>query len=102
MAMIDLDTRAALDRLIRVAQDDTGQSRHVADLLLAWYNASENGGFDFTSFWAIDDALVADSLRLITWISRSRAYPDEIGYGDQFQAIWKAWRASVDTHSAAK
>lgn len=92
MATMDLDTRAALERLIAVAQGDTGQSRHIADLLLAWHNAGESGGFDFTSFWAIDDSLVADSLRLITWISRSRVYPDELGYGDQFQAIWKAWR----------
>lgn len=36
MATIDLDTRAALERLIAVAQGDTGQSQHVADLLLAW------------------------------------------------------------------
>lgn len=92
MVMLDLDTRAALERLIAVAQGDTGQSRQVADLLLAWYNADENGGFDFTNFWAIDDALVADSLRLITWIGRNRAYPDELGYADQFKTIWKVWR----------
>lgn len=92
MATIDLDTQAALERLITVAQGSTGQSRDVADLLLAWHNAGENGGFDFTSFWNLDDALVADSLRLITWISRSRTYPDELGYADQFKAIWSAWR----------
>lgn len=43
MAM-DLDTRAALERLIAVAQADSGQSRHVADLLLAWLNTCESGG----------------------------------------------------------
>lgn len=93
MATMDLDTRAALDRLIAVAQADTGQSQHVADLLLAWFNSCENGGFDLTSLWAIDDALVADSLRLITWISRNRVYPDELGYGDTFKALWRQWRA---------
>lgn len=92
MVMMDLDTRAALERLIRVAQGDTGQSRRIADLLLAWYNAGENGGFDFTTFWALDDGLVGDSLRLIAWVSCNRAYPDELGYEDQFQVIWKAWR----------
>lgn len=92
MAAIDLDTQAALERLITVAQGSTGQSRDVADLLLAWHNAGENGGFGFTSFWNLDDALVADSLRLITWISRSRAYPDELGYADQFKAISSTWR----------
>ncbi|HCL3167527.1 TPA: hypothetical protein N2A13_000790, partial [Pseudomonas aeruginosa] len=69
MATMDLDTRAALERLIVVALGDTGQSRHVADLLLAWLHTCENGGFDPASLWVIDDALVADSLRLITWIA---------------------------------
>ena len=34
----------ALTRLIEIAQKDTGQSRRVADFLLAWHNAAENGG----------------------------------------------------------
>ena len=65
MATMDLDTRIALERLITVAQGDTGQSRHVADLLLAWLNTCESGGFDPTSLWAIDDALVADCSGLL-------------------------------------
>lgn len=89
MAAMDLDNRTALERLIAVAQ---GDSRHIADLLLAWFNSCENSGFDLTSLWAIDDALVADSLRLITWISRNRVYPDELGYGGQFEVLLKAWR----------
>lgn len=90
---MDSETRAALERLICVAQSDTGQSRHIADLLLAWWDASENGGFDFRSFWNIDDKLVTDSLKLIKWISGHRCYPDELGYGEQFKAIWKQWRS---------
>ena len=39
---------AALERLIDIAQRDTGQSRRVADFLLAWWNAGECGGFDLT------------------------------------------------------
>ncbi|EKQ5877259.1 hypothetical protein SLJ52_003503 [Pseudomonas aeruginosa] len=93
MATMDLDTRAALERLIVVALGDTGQSRHVADLLLAWLHTCENGGFDPASLWVIDDALVADSLRLITWIAHNRAYPNELGYGDTFEALWRQWRA---------
>jgi hypothetical protein len=38
----------ALTRLIEIAQKDTGQSRRVADFLLAWHNAAENGGWDVT------------------------------------------------------
>ena len=32
-------SRAALERLIQIAQGDTGQSRIVANFLLAWWNA---------------------------------------------------------------
>ena len=39
----------ALTRLIEIAQKDTGQSRRVADFLLAWHNAAENGGWDVTN-----------------------------------------------------
>ena len=36
MATIDLDTRAALEHLLKVAQGDTDQSRHIADLAQRW------------------------------------------------------------------
>ena len=32
-------------RLMRIAIGDTGQCRRVADFLLAWHNAQENGGW---------------------------------------------------------
>ena len=44
--------RAALERLIRVAQGDTGQSRIVANFLLAWWNAADWGRFALTDVWA--------------------------------------------------
>jgi len=34
----------ALERLLRVARQDTAQARHVADFLLAWHIAEGNGG----------------------------------------------------------
>ena len=33
-----------LGRLLYIASRDTGQSRRVADVLLAWHNPEENGG----------------------------------------------------------
>jgi hypothetical protein len=36
----------ALERLLRIARQDTGQARRVANFLLAWHNAEENGGWD--------------------------------------------------------
>ena len=46
----------ALTRLIEIAQKDTGQSRRVADFLLAWHNAAENGGWDVTDLWNVDQS----------------------------------------------
>jgi hypothetical protein len=52
--------QAALERLIKIAQGDTGQSRRVADFLLAWWNAGDCGSFDLTNLWAIDEAIAKD------------------------------------------
>lgn len=94
---MDQETRAALERLIQVAQSDTGQSRHVAKLLLSWWDAGVNGGFDLTSFWGIDDALVADSLQVINWVSGHRYYPDDLGYAKEFRIIWERWGTKQPT-----
>jgi hypothetical protein len=44
--------KQALDNLLRIAQRDTGQSRRVADFLLAWWNAGQCGSYDLTAAWA--------------------------------------------------
>jgi hypothetical protein len=90
---LDPNERAALERLIAVALNGTGQSYHVANLLLAWWSASENGGFDPMSFRNLDSALIEDSLRLLVFIALNNCYPDALGYGDEFRAIWKMWRS---------
>ena len=45
--MLGVDTAPleALGRLCQIAKRDTGQSRRVANFLLAWHNAEENGGW---------------------------------------------------------
>ncbi|UUY07733.1 hypothetical protein LRS11_18220 [Pseudomonas sp. J452] len=95
---MDTKTRVALERLIQVAQSDTGQSRHIAKLLLAWWDAGGSGGFDLTSFWNIDDELVIDSLEVIKWVSGHRYYPDTLGYAKHFETIWKAWGSEESIH----
>jgi hypothetical protein len=47
------DQKASMERLIAIAQSDTGQARRVADFLLAWWNAGECRGFDLTNLWAL-------------------------------------------------
>ncbi len=62
---------AALDRLIIIAQSDTGQSRRVANFLLAWWNAGNCGGFDLTDLWMVDRAIADDILTVTGLIAQS-------------------------------
>ena len=54
--MLDKEIAAleALGRLCQIAKRDTGQSRRVANFLLAWHNAEENGGWDPTDLLGVD------------------------------------------------
>lgn len=61
MYIISEKERAALERLIGHAKRDSGQSRRVADFLLAWWNAGSCGGFDLTTAWGCDDEIVGYS-----------------------------------------
>lgn len=87
--------RAALDRLIHIAQRDTGQSRRVANFLLAWWNAEACGGFDLTELWGVDAAIAADMVTVFAIFPNCQHYPDTLGYGSQFEAIVRAWRPAA-------
>ena len=84
--------QATLDRLIRIAQTDTGQGRKVADFLLSWWNTSTCGGFDLTDLWAVDVAIAQDMIRVIHLISQVNAYPDKLGYRSAFDGLVRQWR----------
>jgi hypothetical protein len=86
---------AALERLIAVARSDTGQSRRVANFLLAWWNAGECGGFDLTEAWGVDRSIAADMLTVFALLIGCREYPDTLGYGTEFEAIVRAWRPTL-------
>jgi hypothetical protein len=83
-----------LQRLIRIALGDSGQSHVVADFLLAWWNADEYGGFDLTDVWAVDVSIAEDILMVFEQIVHSRNYPDALGYEKQFQTIAHQWRTA--------
>lgn len=87
----------ALDRLIHIAQGDTGQSSRVANFLLAWWNAEECGGFNMTDLWSVDAAIVADMITVFTLVSRRHSYPDTLGYERQFEAILRVWRPALNS-----
>lgn len=93
--MVTDNERQAMERLIRIAESDTGQSRRVADFLLAWWNAAQCGGFDFTNLWSVDDTIAEDMVCVFQMIARVRLYPDALGYKSAFTTIIEAWRPEL-------
>jgi hypothetical protein len=89
------DQRAAIERLIRIAQGHTGQSCQVANFLLAWWNAEQYGGFDLTDLWNLDRSVADDLLTVVALLTRRPSYPDTIGYGPQFEALIQVWRPTL-------
>jgi len=87
--------RAALERLLEVAQADTHQARYAANFLLAWWNAGELGGFDLTDAWGLDDALREDLVTLFGFIARNKVYPSAYSFRPQFEDLVRLWRAEV-------
>jgi hypothetical protein len=93
MPVLDMEkSLAALHRLVAIAQNDTGQSAPVANFLLAWWNASDNGGFDLTDFWALDRAIADDILCVMQLIATRHSYPDAYGLAPQFEGLVTDWR----------
>jgi hypothetical protein len=77
MTVLDIDPPlAALNRLIAHAQSDTGQSKRVADFLLAWWNADDCGRSDFCDLWMLDKAIADDILAVLRLIALRQSYPD--------------------------
>jgi len=93
-----IDEMAALRRLIQIAKGDTGQSRRVADFLLAWWNAGSCGGFDLTDLWAVDRTIADDMYTVFILIGRVSSYPDKLDetLGADFRAITRLWRPEIE------
>lgn len=92
--------RAALDRLLKIGRSDTGQSRRVADFLLAWWNAGSCGKFDLTELWAVDTEITVDMVTIFGFVARVREYPDRLGYSEQFEALVREWRPELVVRKA--
>jgi hypothetical protein len=86
------ESLAASDRLVTIAESDTGQSRRVANFLLAWWNAGSCGGFDFTDLWMLDTAIADDIHTVIRLIATSHEYPTAYGLKPQFERLVADWR----------
>ena len=81
MVSLTEEERDAIDRLVVIACGaPTGQARKVASLLLAWWNADENGKFDFRDAWSVDCAILRDMIVAMAAIMRVCEYPLAFGY----------------------
>lgn len=85
----------ALARLLEVAQRDTGQSRKVADFLLAWHNAEENGGWNPYDLWNLDTTIADDILSVLS-LARAGNYPDSLGFEREIGQVWQLWRGATN------
>jgi hypothetical protein len=85
----------AVDRLIQIALSDTGQSRIVANFLLAWWNADQCGGFDLTDVWGVDSSIAMDMLQVFALLAGCREYQDTLGFAKDLEAIVRAWRPTL-------
>lgn len=90
------DELAALDRLIRIAKNDTGQSGRCASFILAWWNAEAHGGFDLVDLWMLDESISDDMKLVFGLIARSSRYPDFWGYEKEIHTIIDQWRPTQD------
>jgi hypothetical protein len=97
----DRERRAALKRLLRIARKDTGQARRVANFLLAWHNAEENGGWDPVDTWSVDAAIADDMVTVVRLIRESHRYPDSLGFSEEIASVWRLWRGG-STHDGAR
>lgn len=70
--------RFALEKLLNVAHGETGQSKRVANFILAWWNAEVHGGFDLTDLANLDPGICEDMVTVFTWMAREENlhYPD--------------------------
>ncbi|MEC5382378.1 hypothetical protein VSX64_16040 [Aurantimonas sp. C2-6-R+9] len=92
---MDNTTRTAFGRLLKIAQSDTGQSRRVASFVLAWWNATDHGGFDIADLFAVDAEIDRDMGTVFSYfVDRPTAeYPE--AYRVEIEAIIRRWRPEV-------
>lgn len=92
---MDEVSRDAVNRLLKLAQSDTGQARRVANFILAWWNADELGGFDIADLFAVDAAIGRDMALVFTYLATlpMAEYPEE--REAEIREIIRRWRPEV-------
>lgn len=97
-----LEDTNAIERLVKIALGNTGQSARVANFLLAWWNATDNGGFDLVDLWSVDLEIAQDMLRVFALIANCRNYADHYGFDAEFRQMVTMWRKPKRRRSAGR
>jgi len=89
--------RFALEKLLNIAHQDTGQGRRVANFILAWWNAEVHGGFDLTDLANVDREVSEDMATVFTWLAREGDVEYPYDYRSEIEQIIARWRPKVET-----
>ena len=92
---MDDDARATFERLLRIARSNTGQLRHVANFILAWWNADNLGGFDLFDIFTVDRDVARDMATVVHRLAESPVaeYPET--YRAEIADLIELWRPGV-------
>lgn len=85
---------AAVARLLVIAKANSGQARRVADFLLAWHNAEENGGWNPVDLWQLDTGIAQDILLGTAFIAVEHKYPGDLCFVPEIAEVWNLWRGN--------
>ncbi len=101
--MIHPEVRQAVARLFDLAQSDTGQARRVADFLMAWWNATDLGGFDIADLFSLDRAVAADMATVFALLGShpGAIYADAFDLEDPMKGLIALWRPDMITEEHA-
>lgn len=89
---LDTLTQSSLEHLVTLAERDLEQSCKVANFLLAWWSASENGGFDLADLYSLNQESAIACSVVFSWVAQHGAIPHALGYEARFKALALKWR----------
>src|SRR3546814_2603563 len=86
----------ALDRLIAIARSDTGQSRRVANLLLAWWNGEDCGHFPIADLFGVDATIATHITTIVGFLGQHEGaiYPDAFRSEEHTSELQSLMRSS--------
>ncbi|MFC3693087.1 DUF7673 family protein [Chenggangzhangella methanolivorans] len=91
-----VEAYGALARLLDVAITDTGQGRRCANFVLAWWNAGQNGGFDLSDLWNVDDRLTSDMTTVFAYVARTPGGTYPVDYRDEIERVIALHRPAAE------